>query len=167
MRSAFAAALLSLPLAALAGAHDAVSFRRHSGAIRSSRRSSTNYTLVDKYVGEDFLNEWQFYDQADPTGGNVNYVSQSAAESAGPPDAPARSNSHISLSSEILFSKATLHQESGFSPWALSPSGTIWHDKEHPVSIWHVMAATETSQLQVPDVAGKDEHALTIRIAME
>ncbi|GBE89585.1 concanavalin A-like lectin/glucanase domain-containing protein [Sparassis latifolia] len=83
MRSAFAAALLSLPLAALAGAHDAASFRRHSGAVRSSRRSSTNYTLVDKYVGEDFLNEWQFYDQADPTGGNVNYVSQSAAESAG------------------------------------------------------------------------------------
>lgn len=40
-------------------------------------------TLVDKYAGETFFDGWDFFTDADPTHGNVQYVSQKEATSAG------------------------------------------------------------------------------------
>ncbi|KIY49974.1 glycoside hydrolase family 16 protein [Fistulina hepatica ATCC 64428] len=42
-----------------------------------------NYTLQDWYTGDDFGNQWDFYNDSDPTNGYVNYLSKDDAESAG------------------------------------------------------------------------------------
>jgi len=46
-------------------------------------RRSTQYTLQDKYSGNDFINDWNFFDSADPTNGYVNYLTKSEAQSNG------------------------------------------------------------------------------------
>ncbi|KAF8581538.1 glycoside hydrolase family 16 protein [Ramaria rubella] len=40
-------------------------------------------TLVDKYAGQNFFDQWDFFTSADPTHGNVEYVSQQEATSLG------------------------------------------------------------------------------------
>ncbi|CCM02531.1 uncharacterized protein FIBRA_04633 [Fibroporia radiculosa] len=84
IRSTLAFSLLALPLTAF-GLHQENSFRRrHSGVAHSPAfmRRSTNYTLQQKYIGEDFLN-WDFFDEADPTDGLVQYLNATAAIDAG------------------------------------------------------------------------------------
>ncbi|KAF8347856.1 glycoside hydrolase family 16 protein [Amanita rubescens] len=44
-----------------------------------ARSSAANYTLQDYYAGESFLNDWTFFSQPDPTGGNVNYLDKANA----------------------------------------------------------------------------------------
>ncbi|KAG1860666.1 glycoside hydrolase family 16 protein [Suillus subalutaceus] len=75
--------LAALSLTTLVGAHQS---RAHSRHRRTAvRRQSTNktYTIQDFYQGEDFFNNWDFFTGSDPTSGNVNYQSQSAAQSKG------------------------------------------------------------------------------------
>ncbi|KAI0923413.1 hypothetical protein AcV5_008972 [Taiwanofungus camphoratus] len=85
MHSALAALLLALPLSAFAGPHqEGVLRRRHAEVAHSPAymRRQASYNLVNKYVGEDFL-DWNFYTDSDPTHGNVAYQSQQDATNAG------------------------------------------------------------------------------------
>ncbi|OBZ74173.1 putative glycosidase C21B10.07 [Grifola frondosa] len=85
MYGALSALLLSLPLTVLAGVpHDVQFRRRHAGAAHNAtiaRRSS--YTLSDHHAGQSFFDGFDFFSDADPTHGNVNYLSQAAATQAG------------------------------------------------------------------------------------
>ncbi|EMD39259.1 glycoside hydrolase family 16 protein [Gelatoporia subvermispora B] len=81
MHSALSALVLSLPLAALARVHaDSALHRRHT-AIAHSRRNA--YQLTDHFQGQSFFDDWEFFNQADPTGGYVNFLDQQAASQAG------------------------------------------------------------------------------------
>ncbi|KZT07290.1 glycoside hydrolase family 16 protein [Laetiporus sulphureus 93-53] len=89
MHSAFAALILALPLTSLARHEDGALRRRHHNVARSSSnngptymRRDSNYTLQNKFVGEDFL-DWNFYDAADPTSGLVDYLDEADAVAAG------------------------------------------------------------------------------------
>ena len=42
-----------------------------------------NFQLVDNYQGQSFFDGWDFFTDPDPTHGNVVYVSQDQATSAG------------------------------------------------------------------------------------
>ena len=42
-------------------------------------KRSTTYNLVDKFAGETFFDNWDFWSYGDPTHGQVNYLSQSDA----------------------------------------------------------------------------------------
>lgn len=57
MRSAIAISLLALPLTALGAHQERAHRRRHAGLAHSPAymRRSANYTLQNKFVGEDFL----------------------------------------------------------------------------------------------------------------
>jgi len=46
-------------------------------------KRSGNYTLLDAYQGENFFDGWNFYSQADPTGGLVTFETQKQAEQNG------------------------------------------------------------------------------------
>ena len=46
-------------------------------------RASAGYTLKDDYSGSNFFSMFDFFTDADPTSGYVDYVAQSAAQSAG------------------------------------------------------------------------------------
>ncbi|KAJ7642772.1 glycoside hydrolase family 16 protein [Mycena polygramma] len=73
-------ALLALPLVAYAAPHSP-EIRRHSTVLRNaSLEARTTYTLKDHFTGKDFL-DWNFYSAADPTNGNVNYLTKSEAAS--------------------------------------------------------------------------------------
>ena len=39
-----------------------------------------NYSLSDNYQGNDFITQFDFFDQPDPTHGYVNYVNQTTAQ---------------------------------------------------------------------------------------
>ncbi|EGN96843.1 glycoside hydrolase family 16 protein [Serpula lacrymans var. lacrymans S7.3] len=73
----------ALPLASLTGAHQGSSWARHRKLARTATNSTKTYAIQDFYQGEDFFNEWYFFTGADPTSGNVNYQSQSDAQSKG------------------------------------------------------------------------------------
>ncbi|KAB5594009.1 glycosidase C21B10,07 [Ceratobasidium theobromae] len=45
--------------------------------------SGKKYTIKDKYAGQSFFDGWSFFDYADPTNGQVDYLSKSDATSAG------------------------------------------------------------------------------------
>ncbi|PCH36331.1 glycoside hydrolase family 16 protein [Wolfiporia cocos MD-104 SS10] len=88
IRSAVTAAVLALPLAASAVHQDAALRRRHAGLAHSPTymRRASNYTLQNKFVGEDFLyvaSNWNFFSESDPTSGLVQYLDADAAEAAG------------------------------------------------------------------------------------
>ncbi|KAF8216627.1 glycoside hydrolase family 16 protein [Mycena galopus ATCC 62051] len=70
--------IIALPLVAFAAPHS--DFRRHT-QHNASLEARTTYTLKDHYTGNDFL-EWNFFTGPDPTHGNVNYLTQSAAKKA-------------------------------------------------------------------------------------
>ncbi|GAA5993708.1 hypothetical protein JCM5350_005801 [Sporobolomyces pararoseus] len=61
-----------------------------SSASSSSTASATipdasnagPYKLVQDWKGDNFFDGWEFWDQADPTHGSVNYLSQDAAKAA-------------------------------------------------------------------------------------
>ncbi|KAJ6619871.1 glycoside hydrolase family 16 protein [Mycena sp. CBHHK59/15] len=78
MSSFSALVLLALPLVALAAPHSEALHHHH----RRNVTARTTYTLKDHYTGKDFLN-WNFFAQDDPTHGNVNYLTKSAAVAKG------------------------------------------------------------------------------------
>ncbi|GFF67597.1 probable endo-1,3(4)-beta-glucanase NFIA_089530 [Aspergillus lentulus] len=46
-------------------------------------RQSQTYQLAESWQGESFINDWNFFNGADPTNGYVTYVNQSFAEQSG------------------------------------------------------------------------------------
>ncbi|KAI0061033.1 glycoside hydrolase family 16 protein [Artomyces pyxidatus] len=78
------ALVLSSISVALAGSPQGSLRQRHQQHARHVARSKT-YTLTDKYQGGDFLDEdqWSYFTDADPTGGQVNFVPQSKATANG------------------------------------------------------------------------------------
>ncbi|KAH9951206.1 concanavalin A-like lectin/glucanase domain-containing protein [Amylocystis lapponica] len=80
MHATLSAVVLALPLAALGNLHQDGAFRRHHQDVAHARR--TQYTLKDHYKADDFFG-WNFFDQSDPTGGNVQYVSLKDAQNGG------------------------------------------------------------------------------------
>ncbi|KAF5350269.1 hypothetical protein D9758_007777 [Tetrapyrgos nigripes] len=75
--------LLSLPILSLAGSHSSWSIRRRHQAKHALKARNTDYTLEDHYSGQDFLDQWNFFDRADPTHGNVDYQSKADAVKKG------------------------------------------------------------------------------------
>ncbi|KAI0040962.1 glycoside hydrolase family 16 protein [Auriscalpium vulgare] len=75
--------LSSFVLSAIAGHPSHNNLRaRHA---RQAHRRDKSFTLTDKYVGKDFLDEgkWGYFTGSDPTHGSVNFVSQSDAVKKG------------------------------------------------------------------------------------
>jgi len=57
---------------------------RHRQQARSVfPRSAKNFTLVDKYQGANFFDGWDFFSDADPTNGNVDFATQQEAFDGG------------------------------------------------------------------------------------
>lgn len=54
-----------------------------SGSTSTSSVSSSPWKPIATYSGSTFFDGWTFFTTADPTDGNVQYVSQSTAQSAG------------------------------------------------------------------------------------
>ncbi|TYJ51917.1 hypothetical protein B9479_007496 [Cryptococcus floricola] len=60
-----------------------------SAQTTTTTSSTTHYTaksalkLAKSYVGDDFLNDFDYFTDDDPTSGTVNYVSKSSGQSAG------------------------------------------------------------------------------------
>ncbi|OCH91522.1 glycoside hydrolase family 16 protein [Obba rivulosa] len=81
MHSALSALVLSLPLAAFARVHADSGLHRRHAAISHSRRNA--YQLTDHYQGQTFFDGWDFFNQADPTSGLVNFLDQPSAAQAG------------------------------------------------------------------------------------
>ncbi|KAH8091655.1 glycoside hydrolase family 16 protein [Cristinia sonorae] len=83
MRGFVSAALLSLPIAALAGnAHEGSLRRRHIEHARTTAigRRATQYKLVDDYNKDTFFDMFDFFTAPDPTHGLVNFVDQKTAD---------------------------------------------------------------------------------------
>ncbi|THH27512.1 hypothetical protein EUX98_g6672 [Antrodiella citrinella] len=78
------AALLSLPLAAFAGnAHVGSLRRRHIDHARSTsaiERRAITYNLIDNFTQQAFLDNFDFYTDADPTHGLVTFVDKDTAK---------------------------------------------------------------------------------------
>ncbi|KAG8742443.1 hypothetical protein FRC10_001410 [Ceratobasidium sp. 414] len=45
----------------------------------STRGSSKKYKISDQYAGSSFFDRWDFFNETDPTNGNVNYLAKSDA----------------------------------------------------------------------------------------
>jgi len=54
-----------------------------TAAPSSSSIAPSSWKIVQNYTGQTFFDGWDFYTSADPTNGNVQYLAQSAAQSAG------------------------------------------------------------------------------------
>ncbi|KAF8141503.1 glycoside hydrolase family 16 protein [Boletus edulis] len=82
MHALFLNLLATIPFGTqLAGAHRTTSRSRHRSVARNYVNKT--YELQDFYQAEDFFEEWSFFTSADPTGGNVNYLSMQDATSQG------------------------------------------------------------------------------------
>ncbi|KDR80687.1 hypothetical protein GALMADRAFT_241074 [Galerina marginata CBS 339.88] len=80
----FFALVSLLPLSALAGGfHESSLHRRHGGRSRIQARNNTGnaraFKLKDMYQGQAFLDEWDFFTDADPTHGLVNFQTRQNA----------------------------------------------------------------------------------------
>jgi len=74
--------LCVLPLAALAGSR--AQSPKHVSRSRVPRNNGgKSFVLTDKFKGQTFFDNFDFFNQADPTHGMVNYLSQSDAQAAG------------------------------------------------------------------------------------
>jgi len=85
-----AVSLLPVIQGVLAGHAHSLHTKRSASVHRTRANSSsvhhargTSYNLVDLYQGQSFFDGWDFFTDADPTNGLVDYVSQSEATSAG------------------------------------------------------------------------------------
>jgi len=66
------------------GTHTPTKNHRTSTTTTSSFPTSTSpWKLIDSHSGSNFFDGWNFFTGADPTNGNVNYVDESTAQSAG------------------------------------------------------------------------------------
>lgn len=54
-----------------------------AAASSSSTVASSPWKVAQSYTGQTFFNGWDFFTSADPTNGNVQYVDQATAQSAG------------------------------------------------------------------------------------
>lgn len=54
-----------------------------TAAPSSTSVASSSWKATNSYSGQTFFNGWSFFTAADPTSGNVQYVDQSTAQSAG------------------------------------------------------------------------------------
>ncbi|ESK96457.1 glycoside hydrolase family 16 protein [Moniliophthora roreri MCA 2997] len=79
--------VLSLPLLSLAGhGNSSSAFSTRHQAKRSSsscRPRGLKYKLQDKYRGQDFIDKWNFFSEADPTHGMVDYQTKENAKQKG------------------------------------------------------------------------------------
>ncbi|KAL5492590.1 hypothetical protein ACEPAI_4037 [Sanghuangporus weigelae] len=75
------AALLALPFAALAVSGRSLDSRRFADHNKRFHRRSS-YSLVDFHQGDSFFDGFDFFTDADPTDGMVNYLSQKDATNA-------------------------------------------------------------------------------------
>ncbi|EJF57193.1 glycoside hydrolase family 16 protein [Dichomitus squalens] len=83
MFGALAALVLSLAASASALApHHSAQLRRHNarGTNVTFAPRSTSYKLVDEFSGQNFFDGWDFFTDADPTHGLVNFVDGDAAK---------------------------------------------------------------------------------------
>ncbi|KAJ7576993.1 glycoside hydrolase family 16 protein [Mycena floridula] len=76
-----------LRLASIILTAQAISFagqRRHHEIARSAQLEAraTKYKLEDMYQGESFINDWDFFSNADPTHGLVDYVTRDEAKAS-------------------------------------------------------------------------------------
>ncbi|KAI5830114.1 glycoside hydrolase family 16 protein [Schizophyllum commune Tattone D] len=80
---AFSLRLISLALVLNSvAARDGFEYRaKHRAHGNSTLQTRKTWTLADKYQGQDFLDKWDFFSQADPTHGSVNYQDKSSAQS--------------------------------------------------------------------------------------
>ncbi|KAF8315336.1 hypothetical protein DL93DRAFT_2057199 [Clavulina sp. PMI_390] len=51
-------------------------------ATKNTTSTGSSYSIVEQWSGSTFFEGWNFYSSSDPTHGTVDYLSQSAAESA-------------------------------------------------------------------------------------
>jgi hypothetical protein len=68
-----------LPVLSLARPHNHLS-RQQNGSRRHNAARASTYRLHKKHQGQNFFDGWTFFDQPDPTHGNVQYVSQPNAQ---------------------------------------------------------------------------------------
>ncbi|CAE7161347.1 unnamed protein product [Rhizoctonia solani] len=54
-----------------------------SAAYSSPTSASKKYTIKDRFAGKNFFNDWWFFNYADPTNGQVEYLKKEDAVSAG------------------------------------------------------------------------------------
>nr|XP_018263295.1 uncharacterized protein I303_04789 [Kwoniella dejecticola CBS 10117]OBR85453.1 hypothetical protein I303_04789 [Kwoniella dejecticola CBS 10117] len=81
---ASASSVTSGSASASASASAAVLATSASSSVAASQTSSTvTLKLAKKYVGQDFMNDFDYFTDDDPTSGYVNYISKSAAQSQG------------------------------------------------------------------------------------
>ncbi|TCD71739.1 hypothetical protein EIP91_005505 [Steccherinum ochraceum] len=84
MRGFATAALLSLPLAAYAGAAHDGSLRarhiHHARSVSAIQKRAAQYKIVDDYNKDTFFNMFDFYTDADPTHGTVKFVDEQTAK---------------------------------------------------------------------------------------
>ncbi|KLO09570.1 glycoside hydrolase family 16 protein [Schizopora paradoxa] len=74
--------LCTLPLAALAGSRaQSPKFVSRSRVPRNN--GGKTFTLTDKFNGQTFFDNFDFFNQTDPTHGSVNYLSKGDAQAAG------------------------------------------------------------------------------------
>jgi len=81
MHALFVCLLATIPFSTLVGAHRTQSRSRHRNV--AARQSTKTYVLEDFYQAEDFFTNWSFFTGADPTNGNVDYLSMQDATAQG------------------------------------------------------------------------------------
>ncbi|KAF7974674.1 hypothetical protein HWV62_11429 [Athelia sp. TMB] len=72
----------STPVASASSTHKAGTTKSASSSKPTSTATS-KYKLTDLHEGSTFFDGWNFFEGADPTHGNVNFVSQASASKAG------------------------------------------------------------------------------------
>lgn len=75
--------LASLPLATLANDSPWAAHRKRQHHVGRMHTRATKYTLQEKYQGQSFFDNFNFFTGSDPTHGNVNYLSHADATNAG------------------------------------------------------------------------------------
>jgi len=58
-------------------------YNAHANHAASIKRHAHNFTLVDRYEGKTFFDDWNFFSFDDPTHGLVQYTTQEEATNAG------------------------------------------------------------------------------------
>ncbi|KAL4062593.1 glycoside hydrolase family 16 protein [Scleroderma yunnanense] len=79
MHALYAFLVVAIHLGTLAGAQKHSRSRHRPVARSSPYATNKTYTIQDFYQADDFFDQWSFYTDADPTGGNVAYQSMQDA----------------------------------------------------------------------------------------
>ncbi|WVW83683.1 hypothetical protein I302_105704 [Kwoniella bestiolae CBS 10118] len=81
--SAAATSLASTSTSTSASGSSTISSSTTTSTGASQTSSTVSLKLAKKYVGQDFMNEFDYFTDDDPTSGYVNYVSKSEAQKSG------------------------------------------------------------------------------------